>query len=122
MMDIRLAIIIISQVQSAFATINYIFNNDGQKEAKLIEVDGCYVPSVSEDYMLFCEERDLCEYLARKAVERFSDEYDPDFCVNFVFCNIDQKLFEEAEKTIIQALHLSDEEIDAAPVLLKRYL
>lgn len=123
MMDLSQAIIIINQVQSAFATIKLIFNIDGQKENNnLIEVDGCYVPSVSDDYILFCEEADLCEYLAQKAVERFSDEFDPEFYDRFVFCNIDQNLFEEAEKSIISQLNLTDEEIEAAPVLIKRFI
>ena len=122
-MDIRQAIIIITQVQSAFATINHIFNiNDKESKHSMHETNGCLCPSVSDDYILFCEESDLCEYLARKAVERFSDVYDPEFFDNFVFGNIDHTIFESAEKSIISHLHLTEEEIEAAPVLLKRFL
>ena len=82
-------------------------------------MDGCLCPSVSDDFILYCEEADLCEYLARKAVERFSDEFDLEFFENFVFGNIDRTIFEEAEKAIITALNLSAEEIEAAPAFIK---
>ena len=48
--------------------------------------------------------------------------YDPEFFENFVFCNIDHNLFEDAEKSIISHLHLTDEEIEAAPALIKRFI
>ena len=122
-MDLRQAIIITTQVQSAFATINHIFNINGQKEnTNLIEVDGCLCPSVSDDFILYCEESDLCEYLARMAVERLSDEFDLEFFENFVFGNIDRTIFEEAEKCIISHLNLSAEEVEAAPALIKRFI
>lgn len=118
-MDLKQAIFIIIEVQSAFATIKHIFNINGQKEnTNLIEIDGVYVPSVSDDYMLFCEESELVDYLAEMAGKRFADEYDPDFLNIFSFENIDKNLFEEAEKTIIKALHLSEEEIIDAPALI----
>lgn len=123
MMDLKQAIIIIDKVQADLETVRRIFGiGEPKPDTSLREIDGCLVPTVSDDYMFMCEEFDLCDYLADKARERFSDEYDLDFFKIFSFENIDRNFFEDAEKAIITALNLSDEEIEAAPVLIKRFI